>query len=100
MSIREISLTNKKNFTNKVILSGILSNSEFLKKDKVLSLLNIGNFQVPLKWNKGRYFTEMLGKHVVVQGRLTTIKRYNDRLKKYISNIAVLVEYMEVVYDL
>jgi hypothetical protein len=100
MSIAEILLADKLNFTNRVILSGVLQDSTFYRKSKCLSLLDIGAFKVPIKWNKKQHFQALEGKHVMIQGRLTTVRRYNDRLRKYISNIGVLVEYMEVVYDI
>ena len=100
MSIREISLTKKTNFTNRVTLSGILKDGAFYKGNECLSLLDIGNFKVQIKWNKNKHFRALCGKHVIIQGRLTTVNRYNDRLRKYISNIGVLVEYMEVINDL
>jgi hypothetical protein len=100
VAISEISLTEKTNFTNKVSLSGILNDSTFYRGSKCLSLLDIGNFKVTLKWNKSKHFQALEGKHVFIQGRLVTTRRYNDRLRKYISNVGVLVEYMEVIHDL
>ena len=100
MSIAEISLADKKNFTNRVILSGILSDNAFTRRSQCLSTLELGNFKVSVRWNKGKKYHHLLGKHVMIQGKLTISKHYNDKLKKYSTNLAVQVDYMEVVYDI
>lgn len=101
MPIREISLTKRTGFTNRVVISGILKESDFTRNKDYFSILDNGFCKVTLKWRK-KYsnFKKFLGKYVMVEGMIITTRTFNKERNKYLKSLAIRVCYMEEIYDL
>lgn len=101
MAIREISLSKKTGFTNRVVMSGILKESDFTRDKDCYSVLDNGFCQVTLKWRK-KYsnFKKFLGKYVMVEGMIVSTRHLNRQKNKYLKSLAIRVCYMEEIYDL